>query len=351
MTTWEELLAIFSIAVLAACILSIPLRMALARLGIVDLPNPRSSHRQPTIRGGGVSIVCVVLVAIAVEGGRVHGIFAGFAIPVALLAAISFRDDFRSLPAGYKLGTQFAVAALGLSWIYGLNTIHLSALGTFRLAAAAILAAVGIVGSANAFNFMDGIDGIAGLQGTIVGLGTAALALVGGVPPLGPPVVISIALAGAALGFLPHNFPRATLFMGDVGSAPLGFALALLAAWIVCTTHPVLIIAFAALHANFVVDTGITLIRRCARSEKIHLPHRDHFYQRAVRAGYTHAQVATTVALLQIILAVVNVAVARNTLRAPALAWVLITTVVVWGLACWWSNSAFNRATKGRVPS
>jgi hypothetical protein len=104
-----------------------------------------------------------------------------------------------------------------------------------------------------------------------------------------PPVLLSFALAGAALGFLPHNFPNARMFMGDVGSAPLGFLLGVLVVWLANSAGAWLIIPLALLHANFVLDTAITLIRRIGRGDQWYQAHREHFYQRLVRSGKSHA--------------------------------------------------------------
>ena len=146
-------------------------------------------------------------------------------------------------------------------------------------------------GYANAFNFMDGINGIAAGQAVVTGIGTA---LLGGLALEGfpnAPVLLSLVVAGAAAGFLPHNFPKARMFMGDVGSAPLGFLLAALAVWLAKIAGWWLIVPIALLHANFVLDTGITLGRRIFRGERWYEAHREHFYQRLVRTGKGHTLV------------------------------------------------------------
>ncbi|MHB8524336.1 MAG: MraY family glycosyltransferase [Limisphaerales bacterium] len=96
-------------------------------------------------------------------------------------------------------------------------------------------------------------------------------------------------LAGAAAGFLPHNFPRARMFMGDVGSAPLGFLLASVALWIPVRDGWWLLVPLCLMHTNFVLDTAITLCRRVLRGERWHEAHREHFYQRLIRSGRSHS--------------------------------------------------------------
>jgi UDP-N-acetylmuramyl pentapeptide phosphotransferase/UDP-N-acetylglucosamine-1-phosphate transferase len=115
------------------------------------------------------------------------------------------------------------------------------------------------------------------------------------------PVRLSLAVAGAALGFLPYNFPHARMFMGDVGSAPLGFLLAFLVLWLGSVAGAWLLVPLALLHANFILDTAVTLVRRIARGDKWHQPHREHFYQRLVRSGKSHTFVTGLELALQLV--------------------------------------------------
>ena len=114
-------------------------------------------------------------------------------------------------------------------------------------------------------------------------------------------------IAGAAAGFLPHNFPSARMFMGDVGSASLGFLLATLALLLASRYGWWLLPAFLVVHANFVLDTAITLVRRVVLGQKWYLPHREHFYQRLVRAGKSHAFITGVQMLLQLLIAILMV--------------------------------------------
>ncbi len=102
------------------------------------------------------------------------------------------------------------------------------------------------------------------------------------------PVLFALIISGACAGFLPHNFPNARMFMGDVSSAPLGFLLAFLCLWLSVEYGWWLMIPLVLLHANFVLDTGITLLRRIINGEKWYAPHREHFYQRLIRSGKSH---------------------------------------------------------------
>jgi UDP-GlcNAc:undecaprenyl-phosphate GlcNAc-1-phosphate transferase len=276
-----------------------PLATLLSRAGVMDVPNSRSSHEKPTVRGGGIGIVFSLLVCGTMLTTQANGRPLLPILVAALgLATISLIDDIRSLPAIGRLGCHFLAALVGLA-----------ALGwpQLRIASWSLSPWVGVpllcfwvAGYTNAFNFMDGINGIAAGQAAVAGIGTAFLfwAAFGRWDETN--VQFDLALAGAAIGFLPHNFPRAKMFMGDVGSAPLGYLQAILVCWIGLGHDGRLFWPLILLHANFILDTSITLMRRLGRGASIHQAHRDHFYQELVRAGWPHAFVTRIEMSLQI---------------------------------------------------
>jgi UDP-N-acetylmuramyl pentapeptide phosphotransferase/UDP-N-acetylglucosamine-1-phosphate transferase len=293
-------------SLIASLLLSWPVYFCLRRQGVVDKPNARSSHTIPTVRGGGIAIILAMLGAITFEittsQGR-EGPLLTIALAILVLAVVSFIDDLRSLRALLRFSMHGA-AALSILVIVG--TPDMNSIGgspTLLTTIGTVIGFLWIAGYTNAFNFMDGINGIAGGQALVTGLATAALALVAGLDPAHPAVWLSAATAGAAAGFLPFNFPRARMFMGDVSSAPLGFLLAALGWWLVCDTAWWMLIPVGLLHANFVLDTGITLARRLLRGERWYEPHREHFYQRLVRAGRSHTEVTITEMALQVLAA------------------------------------------------
>ena len=275
----------------ASYLLGFPVAKILARLGAVDQPNARSSHLRPVVRGGGI----------AMAGGAFLLVFFGFPLPwgataVMLSAAleigvVSFYDDIKSVGAVIRFGCHSvaAIAALVVLHFPGLNSVVGST--SFPVPVMALLWLLGflwIVGYTNAFNFMDGINGLAAGQAIVTGFG---MALLWSLTLRGydrAPVLWCVAIASAALGFLPHNFPQARMFMGDVGSAPLGFCLAMLTLWLAMSVGWWLLLPLVLLHANFVLDTGITLSRRILRGERWYEPHREHFYQRLIRSGRSH---------------------------------------------------------------
>jgi Fuc2NAc and GlcNAc transferase len=296
---WGFVLVLATASYLAGLVL-VP---ALLRWQIIDNPNPRSSHARPTVRGGGIGMVFVVLLATwEVSGPSPASVSWCILASTSLIAAVSFCDDIKSVGAATKFATHSvaAVAALVMLKVCGLGLIVDS--GGFPWPAVALvwfLVFLWIVGYTNAFNFMDGINGLAAGQAVVTGFG---MALVGGLALHGydsTPVLCSVAVASAALGFLPHNFPQARMFMGDVGSAPLGFCLAALALWLAMDAGAWLLIPLVLLHANFVLDAGITLFRRIFRGERWYKPHREHFYQRLIRSGKSHPFVTGLEMVLQ----------------------------------------------------
>jgi UDP-N-acetylmuramyl pentapeptide phosphotransferase/UDP-N-acetylglucosamine-1-phosphate transferase len=232
----------------------------------------------------------------------------------------------RTLSWKVRFGTHGLVSA---AFLYGL-----ARQGGFEGLSVLMASGLGIVlflflaGYANAFNFMDGINGIAASQAAVTGLGTIAVAHVAGISFAHPALVLTAIIAGAAAGFLPHNFPKARMFMGDVGAVFLGFGLAAIAVWIAADHGWWLLVPLGCLHANFILDTAITVVRRILRGEVFHQAHREHFYQRLVRAGWSHARVTLTEAVLQIVVAtVLTLAVSRG---GPAVWAASLAVVVVW---------------------
>ena len=281
-------------------LVTFPLRYALRQAEVVDRPNARSSHTLPTVRGGGIGMTLAVCMALAWTGRAESWVWGFLLAPTVLLAAVSFWDDLRSLGAKVRFAVHALAAGLAL---YGLLS-HAPAgpqAGGIASVAGLLVLFGWLAGYTNAFNFMDGINGLGGVQALLTGLGTAAVALLAGLPRDHHGVVLAVAIAGAAAGFLPHNFPRAKVFMGDVASASLGFSLALAGVWIARDAGWTILLWIGLLHANFVLDTGITLIRRIARGERWQEAHREHFYQRLVRAGRSHREVTLSQVALQIL--------------------------------------------------
>jgi len=259
----------------------------------LDKPNERSLHETPVPRTGGLVIMVAVLAAAVALGAPWITL-----VCVLGLAVVSFVDDRSGLPARVRFLAQVVAAALWLGFALPDAPLWLQAV--------LLLAVVWVT---NLYNFMDGMDGLAGGM-AVFGFGGYALAYWAG--GLTQPALFSASIALAALAFLRFNFHPARMFMGDVGSIPLGFLAAVIGvegwradAWPVW--FPV------AVFSPFIFDATVTLLRRAIRGERVWQAHRSHYYQRLVQLGWGHRNTA----LAEYGLMAACVAVALAAQRAP----------------------------------
>jgi len=220
-----------------------------------------------------------------------------------VLAGVSWIDDLRDLGALPRLAAQFAAAIAGVLVLPGLVFQ-----GLFPPWLDATLAVIGWVWFVNLFNFMDGIDGISGVEAIAI---AAGIGLAGGLLSLLPPGMTAqaLAVAAATAGFLAWNWHPAKIFLGDIGSVGLGYLLAWLLLALAATGEWE---AALILPLYYLADATITLLRRLARKEKVWQAHREHYYQRAVQSGRSHARVSTVVAATNAALVVLALAAAAT---------------------------------------
>lgn len=272
-----------------------PLIGWLHRRAIMDVPNDRSSHVEVTPRGGGIATTAGILLGIAAWIAVDPDSTAPLVLlGMATLAIVSWLDDRSGgLPVGIRLGAQAASVGLVLVTLpmdvtvtHGLVPVLLERLILF----------LAWMWFTNLFNFMDGINGITGVEMASIGIGFTLLsALEGVVAPAG------LIVAAAALGFLPWNWGKAKVFLGDVGSVPAGYllggmllALAVLGLWAAALILPM----------YYWVDATYTLLRRLLRGEKVWQAHRSHFYQQGARKLGSHAAAAGRIAALNLLLVI-----------------------------------------------
>ena len=273
---------------LAVALLTRPVRAWLIRMDVHDAPNARSSHSALKPRGGGLALLAVVLPAWLVAGWWVNG-HAPLALVglTAALAALSFVDDIRGLSAVPRLLGQLAAVVCGL---IALDPEPLLARWLPIWLERGVLA-VAWLWFVNLYNFMDGIDGITAVETRAIAFGLGLIALLTGHGVAG--TAVPWLLAGASVGFLWWNWAPARIFLGDVGSVPLGFLLG----WLLLQAAAAGQWAAALiLPAYYLADATLTLLRRAVRLEKVWRAHREHAYQRAVHAGRGHAWVASWIA-------------------------------------------------------
>lgn len=268
---------------------------------VLDHPNERSLHERPTPRTGGVGLLAGLLLWLALVewsgfslGGSVgntlfrSSVACGIVFLTYGLALLSFVDDRGGIPVPIRLAVHLVAASvLVIGGGLQLSVLSLPLVGAMDLGWLSVPISIGfLVWMTNLYNFMDGMDGFAGgmavaggsmLAGFGWGMGHTVIFLAGG------------GVAASSLGFLAQNFPPAKIFMGDVGSVPLGF---LFGALILLGVHDRVFDGWAPVmvFSPFIVDATVTLLYRLIRGERIWQAHRTHYYQRLVLLGWGHTQ-------------------------------------------------------------
>jgi UDP-N-acetylmuramyl pentapeptide phosphotransferase/UDP-N-acetylglucosamine-1-phosphate transferase len=292
-----------SIVILAAGLISAGLIVALRPLLLryaLARPNARSSHKVPIPQGGGIAVLAsvflVVGVAMAVLNAPVTGAeLLSLGIASLALAIIGGVDDIRPLPPIIRIILQ-TVAVAAVVTASADHRVLPEAVPLWLERGLILFAGVWFV---NLVNFMDGIDWITVAE--IVPI-TAVVALLGAAELIPLSVtLIGAALLGAMLGFAPFNKPVAKLFLGDVGSLPIG----LLVGWMLLKLAAMGALAAAVLlPLYYLADATITLLRRLARGERVWEAHRHHFYQQAIdRNGFSVTAVVAHVFVVNLALA------------------------------------------------
>lgn len=269
----------------AATATELAIRYALRR-HLLDQPGQRRSHRIPTPRGGGIAIVVAVLGCALPLLPLAPSARWLLAAAIAAVAGIGWWDDHRSLSARARLAVQ-APAALALAWLLWPWAQALLPLPAALAAAAFVV--LSTLWAINLHNFMDGINGLLTLQAAWI-FGMLAVLDAAGLPHgLG---AAPMAMAAACLGFLPFNFPRARIFLGDVGSGALGLLVAAVL-WLALQRDLRWAGIGLLLGSTFFIDATATLLSRFWRGRRWYSAHREHLYQWLVRSGRTHARVVS----------------------------------------------------------
>ena len=283
-------LAIIAATFIPTSILTAWVRRILIRRAVLDHPNERSSHTTPTPRGGGWAIMAVLVPGIIATGFycQLPVAYLGIIAAVLLLAGISWMDDRKGVNPAIRLGLHIIAAFLG-SLCFNDNQSLFSGYIPLWLDRAIMI--IGWAWFMNLYNFMDGIDGITGAETISIATGVCLLLAATGMnaPALD---TLTLILTGTSLGFLAYNWHPAKIFLGDIGSLPLGFLTGFCLLSIAVNGHliPALIIPL-----YYLADSGITIIRRALRGEKVWQAHRQHFYQQAARGLGRHDKVVYTI--------------------------------------------------------
>ena len=292
-------------ALIAAAVLStilIVLLLPLLRRHALAQPNARSSHRAPTPQGGGIAVVAATIVVTVGCAGVLGEMSSAAAIEVftvlaasAFIAVVGGIDDLRPMPVAPRLLLQ--MLAIGLAIAAMPTDLRFAPLAPWWAERLCLL--VALVWFVNLVNFMDGIDWMTVAEVVPLTAGVVLLGRLAAVPP--PSTILALALLGAMLGFAPFNKPVARLFLGDVGSLPVGLLLGWLLLQLARGGEPA---AALLLPLYYLTDASVTLIRRVAAREPFWQAHRSHFYQRAGDLGFGVPEIVRRVFLTNLALAV-----------------------------------------------
>ena len=268
--------------------------MALAeKSGMIAQPGERQSHDVATPAGGGLGLIfSIVVTSLCLQSVLpIPSFWWQNMLPgILLLAIVGWRDDKHPVSPLLRLSVQLAVSL----WLLGFGWLQFS-LRDVGLFASATVAMVWLM---NLYNFMDGSDGMAGFQGVFAGLVMAVLFQTGEQYAM---ALLALAVAAACAGFLPLNFPRARVFMGDVASVPLGFIFASLAVYGIQTGSVGLPVSILVMSV-FIVDATLTLLTRVLCGERWYTAHAQHVYQRLIAQGWSHRQVLVAYQAINVIL-------------------------------------------------
>ena len=325
---WPLALLVLAAAAALSAGLIVLLLPALRRHALAR-PNVRSSHLEPTPQGGGIAVVVataiVALAAVTLMAPPNERMQLAWVLgAAALIAAVGAVDDVRPMPVLPRLLLQALAVAVTIAALPADLRIVPALPWAFERALLA-LAALWFV---NLVNFMDGIDWLTVAEAVPVTAGLVALGWLGALPPAA--VVAALALLGAIIGYAPFNRPVARLFLGDVGSLPIGLLLAWLLLMLALGGY---VAAALLLPLYYLADATLTLARRLVAGERVWQPHRTHFYQRATDGGFSVSEIVGRVFAVNVglaALAVVSVtvsgwpaAVATLVVGAVLVAWLL----------------------------
>ena len=303
-----QLAVLPALAAIISAALIVVLRPLLARYALAR-PNARSSHARPTPQGGGIAVIAATIIVVAcavvfapevVKDQRQLLIVFAAAIGLAI---VGVTDDVRPMEALPRLVLQ--AAAVGV--VIAALPAELRVLPVLPWLIERLCILIGGVWLVNLTNFMDGIDWMTVVEVVPVTAALAIFGLMGALPP--DATVAALALCGAIIGFAPFNRPVAQLFLGDVGSLPIGLLLGWLLVLLAGRGH---LVAALLLPLYYLIDATITVLRRLIRGEPITQAHRSHFYQRALDHSFSVIQIVRRVFIVNVLLGALAAATIAN---------------------------------------
>ena len=305
------------------------------RRNVLDIPNERSSHSKPTPKGGGIVIVCFTLIGLVLTklalNIEIDSLFLSiYIICSILIAGISLLDDIYTLKNSIRFAVQGVAAILIIYYIGSLQDIYIPLIGTIPLGwLGYLIAFIWLTGLTNVYNFMDGIDGIAAIQAIAASLGWLVVGFLVNDPFI---FITGMLLLATNLGFIFHNWQPARIFMGDVGSAFIGFSFAFLTVY-AYSIDARLFITGVLFVWPFIFDGAYTLCRRILKKENIFQAHRSHLYQRLVVSGSSHRFVSILYGILALVGVIIGLSVYTGNLIVQIISFILLIILCVYLLA------------------
>ncbi len=326
MNQFVQLSLLFILALISSSLLTRILIKKLSYLGVVDKPGDRRAHKKITPRGGGLSVVAVLIIGfiafeylstnVFIESQKIIPIFS-------LIAAISFLDDLKTIRVFFRLITHLICAGLSIYlFLYPRLLFH----GLFPMGIDFILATICLVGFLNIYNFLDGIDGITAAESIHLSITLLILCYLRFNTIINVNFIIAIATITLAcsIGFLIFNWHPAMIFLGDVGSISLGFLIGLCLLLISASTIE-LFIASGIASLYYIADGSLTIFIRLINKERIWQPHLKHFFQKAIKKGMTQKQVVHRIIICNSLLMVFSI----SSLVYPVISSILAATIVM----------------------
>ena len=341
---WTLYLAAF-LGAFGITLLTTPFAKWLAfRLHAIDQPKARGMHTRPMPRLGGVAIVLGFMATVLVLFPYIQGLerrqFVGFLIGCAIIVVLGIFDDIYTLRARFKLVFQI-IAALVVVFSGIRIEVVLWPITTALEFFSIPFTLLWIVGVTNAVNLIDGLDGLAAGVSSIAAFSLMILCIITGSETA---VVLTAALAGSCIGFLPRNFNPAEIFMGDSGSTFLGFVLAVSSILGVFKGYAILAVVVSMLCLGLpVFDTLFAMCRRMAKGQSIMQPDRGHLHHRLIDRGYTQKQ---AVLILYGISAACGILAIILSVRRAETFVVVLLTVFLLSMVVYY----FNRRNKNNKP-
>lgn len=324
---WVLYIAAFASA-FAISLVTTPLAKKISiKVGAIDIPKDRGMHSKPMPRMGGIAIVLGFMITVITLSFLVKGIefrqFAGLVVGAGIIVVLGMFDDIYNLRARFKLCIQIVAALVVIFSGIRINIV-LWPFTAYLQTLSGPITLVWIIGVTNAVNLIDGLDGLAAGVSSIAALSLMVLCIMTGSETA---VMLTAALAGSCLGFLPRNFNPAEIFMGDTGATFLGFVLAVTSILGVFKGYAVLALIVSMLCLGLpVFDTLFAMLRRIAKHQPIMQADRGHLHHRLIDHGYNQKQAVLILYGISIICGLLAILISIKDIRTIA---VVVLTVAV----------------------